>query len=302
MRCIVTGGKGFIGSHIVETLLKDGHEVIVIDDESAPENEKFYEFEGADYYKMDICDPGTHWIYRGADVVFHLAARSRIQPAMSLPRHTFENNVVGTQSVLEASIAAGVKRVVYSGSSSYYGLANKVPHKEPMPSDCLNPYSLSKYQGEQLCKLYSRMSGIETVVLRYFNVYGEREPLKGRYAPVVGIFKKQKSDGKPLTVVGDGHQRRDFTHVSDVVSANILAATKHAAELYASSDICYDVFNIGTGTNHSVLELAEMLSDKIDYIPLRLGEAKETLADNSRARTHLSWLPAVNLKDIINNY
>jgi UDP-glucose 4-epimerase len=139
-------------------------------------------------------------------------------------------------------------------------------------------------------------------VLRYFNVYGEREPLKGRYAPVVGIFKKQKSDGKPLTVVGDGHQRRDFTHVSDVVSANILAATKHAAELYASSDICYDVFNIGTGTNHSVLELAEMLSDKIEHIPLRLGEAKETLADNSRARTHLSWLPAVNLKDIINNY
>lgn len=302
MRCIVTGGSGFIGSHVVERLLADGHDVIVLDDHSAPENDQFYEFEGADYYKMDICDPETHWIYRGADVVFHLAARSRIQPAFYTPRHTFENNVIGTQSVLEAAVEAGVKRVVYSGSSSFYGRKNGAPHHENMKSDCLNPYSLSKYQGEQICKLYSRMNGLETVVLRYFNVYGPREPLKGRYAPVVGIFKRQKEAGQHLTIVGDGQQKRDFTHVLDVVEANILAATQPSQKLYLGLDEPFAVFNIGTGKNYSVIEVADMISGNQTHIEPRPGEARETLANNMKARTVLEWEPTLSLPDMIFSY
>jgi UDP-glucose 4-epimerase len=301
MRCVVTGGKGFIGSHVVESLLKRGDEVIVIDDESAPENEDFYEFDGANYVTEDICNPITHSLYKGADVVFHLAARSRIQPAMNLPRHTFENNVVGTQSVLEAAVSAGVRRVIYSGSSSYYGIANPVPHNEKMTSDCLNPYSLSKYQGEQLCKLYSRMSGIETIVLRYFNVYGPREPLKGRYAPVVGIFKRQRSENKKLTIVGDGEQKRDFTHVHDVVDANILSAVTVTSKVFDKS-IPFEVFNIGTGSNYSVNQVANMISNHQTFIEPRPGEARETLADNTKARERLSWEPTIKLEDVINSY
>lgn len=301
MRCVVTGGKGFIGSHVVEALLKRGDEVVVIDDESSPENEEFYEFNGADYYTEDICNPETHALYKNADIVFHLAARSRIQPAMDLPRHTFENNVVGTQSVLEAAVASGVKRVVYSGSSSYYGMSNPVPHTENMLSDCLNPYSLSKYQGEQLCKLYSRMSGIETVVLRYFNVYGPREPLRGRYAPVVGIFKRQRLANQSLTIVGDGEQRRDFTHVYDVVQANILSATANKLEIF-DGEIPFEVFNIGTGTNYSVNQVANMVSHNQTFIEPRPGEARETLADNEKAARKLSWNPTITLEDAINSY
>lgn len=300
MRCVVTGGKGFIGSHVVEALLALDYEVLVIDDESAPENEEFYEFEGADYIKMDIGNPETHWAYRGADVVFHMAARSRIQPTYRTPRHTFENNVIGTQSVLEASVEAGVRRVVYSASSSYYGKL-PAPHSEDMPSDCLNPYSLSKYQGEQLCKLYARMSGIESISLRYFNVYGPREPLKGRYAPVVGIFKRQKLASQPLTIVGDGKQRRDFTHVLDVVDANLKAGFTPRSQVF-SGDIPYEVFNIGTGTNYSVNEVADMVCEEREFIPPRPGEARETLANNTKAKLLLGWQPQRDLPSTIFSY
>lgn len=300
MRCVVTGGKGFIGSHLVEKLLERGSEVVVIDDESAPENDNFYEFEGAEYVNADICDSNTHELYKGSEVVFHLAARSRIQPAYNSPRHTFENNVIGTQSVLEASKKACVKRVIYSGSSSYYGM-QKPPHREDMPSDCLNPYSLSKYQGEQLCKLYSRISNLETVVLRYFNVYGPREPLKGQYAPVVGIFKRQKAAGEQLTIVGDGEQRRDFTHVFDVVEANLFASFELRTRVFKST-IPHEIFNIGTGTNYSVNQVAEMVSDNTKFIQSRPGEARETLAENIKARLQLGWEPRYSLPDMIFSY
>jgi len=303
MKYLVTGGKGFIGSHLTEALAKDGHEVIVIDDESAPENGEFFEFtklKKVKYVNKDISDPSTVKLYKGVDVVFHLAARSRIQPAFNEARHTFENNVIGTQCVLEAAVKHGVKRVVYAGSSSFYGQQN-APHRENMTSDCLNPYSLSKYQGEQVCKLYSRMHGIETVVLRYFNVYGPREPLKGRYAPVIGIFKRQKEAGEPLTIVGDGEQRRDFTYVDDVVSANIVASSKSTADVF-KKDIPHQVVNVGTGMNYSVNQIADMISDNQVNVPERPGEAQETRADNTKGKLMLGWAPKFKLVDMILKY
>ena len=316
MNCLVTGGKGFIGSHIVERLLSEGHKVKVIDDESATENEEFYVFEGVEYHKLDICSPKSHDLYQGVDVVFHLAARSRIQPAFNDIADTFSNNVMGTQSVIEACLKGGVKRVVYSGSSSVYG-HNPPPHDETMPTDCLNPYSVSKWQGEQICKLYAKMTDLECVVLRYFNVYGPREPLKGSYAPVIGLFKRQKEEPrKQLTIVGTGEQRRDFTHIYDVVDANLLAGLLESKALFrkagprtsstleTSSITKFEIFNIGTGINYSINDVANLVDNGAGriYLPPRRGEVQVTLADNSKAKDVLGWAPVRPLEEMIMSY
>jgi UDP-glucose 4-epimerase len=162
-----------------------------------------------------------------------------------------------------------------------------------MPEDCLNPYSVAKVAGEKLCKMYNDLFGLETITFRYFNVYGKREPTKGQYAPVVGLFLRQKKAQQPLTIVGDGLQRRDFTHVSDVVDANIKAMGPIPSILSGT------VFNIGTGVNHSVLELAEMISDSIEFIPPRIGESRVTLADTTKSSTVLKWAPQRKLEDYI---
>ena len=232
MKCIVTGGAGFIGSNLVDRLVQDGNEVVVIDNESATCNEDFYWNDKADNHKFDICDYSNIYpLFKGVDCVFHLAAEARIQPAIKNPIRSAQTNVVGTCNVLQAARENGVERVIYSSTSSAYGLSNTPPLTEDMPNDCLNPYSVTKTCGEQLCDMYTKLFGLKTLTLRYFNVYGERQPLKGQYAPVVGIFLRQVESGEPMTIVGDGLQRRDFTHVSDAVEANILAmnseATKH---------------------------------------------------------------------------
>lgn len=293
MKALVTGGKGFIGSHVVELLLGEGHEVIAIDDESATENGIFYKIGGAKYHKLDIRDKDILPLFKGVDWVFHLAARSRIQPSLINPEETFDVNVMGTLNVLQASRHAGVSKVVYSGSSSYYGLKNQIPNTEDMPPDCLNPYSVSKYQGELICKMYSTLWEVPTVVLRYFNVYGPREPGKGQYAPVIGLFKRQRDAGEMLTIIGDGEQRRDFTHVKDIAMANYLAA---------QSAVVHDIFNVGTGTNHSVNQIAEMVGGVATYIPARPAESRETRADISKATRLLGWQPKFNLGSAINSY
>jgi UDP-glucose 4-epimerase len=289
MRALVTGGAGFIGSHIVDALISRGDEVICVDDKSAPQNDKFHWNESAENINADIRNLHES-VYRGVDVVFHLAARSRIQPTVNNPSECFSVNVLGTQRVLELSRLAGVKRVVYSASSSYYGHASKPPFVESAPKGCATPYSLSKWQGEEICDLYTKLYGLSTVSLRYFNVYGPREPLKGEYAPVMGLFKRQKDSGRPMTIVGDGNQRRDFTHITDAVEANLLAAEK--IEVVGS-------VNIGTGRNYSINELANMIGGDRIYIPERIGETRETLADNSRARDELGWEPKVRLEDYL---
>lgn len=291
MKSLVTGGAGFIGSHIVDKLLELGHTVVIIDNESSKVHEHFYYNLKAEYHKFDIADyENTKELYSGVDYVFHCAAESRIQPTILNPLLTIRTNTLGTGTVLQCAREAGVKKVIYSSTSSGYGLKNTPPLSEVMPDDCLNPYSVSKVSGEKLCSMYTKLFGLKTVIFRYFNVYGPREPLRGPYAPVVGLFIRQHRVGEPLTIVPDGSQRRDFTHVVDVVEANILAMSKDDHDHYG------EIFNVGTGKNHSVLELAAMISDNTKMIQPRLGEAYITLADNSKLRDVFGWKPTKDLE------
>ena len=228
------------------------------------------------------------------DYVFHLAARSRIQPTIGNPNECFEVNVVGTQRVLEWSRMNSVKKIIYSGTSSLYGHQNQIPFSPNMPSDCLNPYSMSKWMGEQICKLYSQLYNLDSIVLRYFNVYGPREPLKGKYAPVVGLFKRQSKLGLPMTIVGDGSQKRDFTYIDDVVSANIFAMN------YQKDG--FKIYNIGTGKNYSINEIVDMIGGPRAYINARPAEVKETLADISLTTSELGWVPKYDLQEMIKRY
>ena len=290
-KSLVTGGAGFIGSNLVDKLLTMGHEVIVIDNQFSEAHDEFYwNFHGQNY-RMDIRDYSlTRKLYDGVDYVFHLAAEARIQPAIENPIEAVSINSVGTCTVLQCAREAGVKRVMYSSTSSGYGM-NEPPNVETQDDDCLNPYSVSKVNGEKLCKMYTSLYGLETVCFRYFNVYGNRQPLKGQYAPVIGIFLRQLAAGEPLTIVGDGEQRRDFTHVDDVVNANIKAALANI------DDKCFgQVYNVGTGLNHSINEIAAMISDNVIRIPPRLGEAKISLANNTKLRETFNWEPTVKLE------
>jgi len=293
MKALVTGGAGFIGSNLVDRLLEYGHDVIVIDNEYSDAHDEFYWNPRAENYKYDIRDyESTRPLYDGVDWVFHIAAEARIQPAIENPIQAVSINSVGTCTVLQCAREAGVDRVMYSSTSSAYGLKNELPNVETQPDDCLNPYSISKTNGEKLCSMYTQLYGLKTVIFRYFNVYGERQPLRGQYAPVVGIFMRQRAAGEPLTIVGDGEQRRDFTYVGDVVNANVLAATAKVPDTYFGT-----VYNVGCGRNYSVNELAEMISDKTVNIPPRPAEARFSLANNSKLCSAFSWRPTMKLED-----
>jgi len=292
MKCLVTGGAGFIGSNLVDRLIGLGHDVIVIDNEYSDAHDQFYWNDKAHNYKYDICDyENTRPLYDGVDYVFHFAAEARIQPAIENPIQAVKINSVGTCTVLQCAREAGVQKVMYSSTSSAYG-GNQPPNIETQSDDCLNPYSVSKVNGEKLCKMYTKLYGLRTVIFRYFNVYGERQPLRGQYAPVVGIFLRQRDAGEPLTIVGDGHQRRDFTYVGDVCEANILAAiTDIDNELYGQ------VYNVGTGTNYSIRQVARMISDDVVHIAPRLGETRLSLANNQKLRKTFGWAPTMKLED-----
>jgi UDP-glucose 4-epimerase len=294
-KCLVTGGAGFIGSHIVDKLIELNCYVVVIDNESADCNENFYYNKLAKNCKFDICDyKNTRELYDGVDYVFHLAAESRLQPAIENPINAFYKNTVGTCTVLQCAREAGVKKVIYSSTSSAYG-GGCPPNKETDINDCLNPYSLSKVTGEDICKLYTKLYSLNTIIFRYFNVYGDRSPTTGQYSPVIGLFLKQKNNNIPLTVVGDGLQRRDFVNVKDVADINILAAKTDLNE-----DQYGEIYNIGFGENTSVIEVAHLISDSIEHIPKRIGEAATTLANIDKVKQTFNWLPKISIKDWIN--
>jgi len=294
MKSLVTGGAGFIGSNLVDRLLEMGHEVVVIDNEYSDAHDHFYWNDKAQNYKYDIRDyENTRPLYDGVDYVFHIAAEARIQPAIENPIEAVSINSVGTVTVLQCAREAGVKRVMYSSTSSGYGM-NETPNAETQPDDCLNPYSVSKVNGEKLCKMYTDLFGLQTVCFRYFNVYGERQPIRGQYAPVIGIFLRQKAAGEPLTIVGDGNQRRDFTHVSDVVKANVMAAISNP-----DPEAFGQIYNVGTGTNHSVNQIARQISDNTVNIPPRPGEARYTLANTKKITETFGWKPTVKLEEWI---
>ena len=295
MISLVTGGAGFIGSNLVDYLLSKGHQVVCVDNESA-DNEKFYWNDKAINVKADITDyKGMKNVFTGVDYVFHLAAEARLQPAINNPIDAVHRNCVGTTVILQCAREAGVKRFVYSSTSSAYG-NNPYPNVETQSDDCLNPYSASKAAGEKFCKMYSSLYGLETVVLRYFNVFGERCPTRGQYAPVIGIFDRQKELGEPLTIVGNGSQKRDFIYVKDVARANELAAIMPGVK-----DHLGEVFNVGSGSNYSVQQIADSISDNQTYIDERVGEMDTTVANITKTNKVIGWKPEVDVLEWIIN-
>jgi nucleoside-diphosphate-sugar epimerase len=292
-KCLVTGGAGFIGSNLVDALVERGDEVVIVDDLSTGKKENINP--KADFHEVDIRNlADLQPLFVGVDYVFHLAAFPRVQPSIDDPVFSNDINLNGTLNVLVAAKEAKVKKVVYSASSSAYGNQEQMPLKENMPTHPLSPYGLQKYVGEMYCRLFTEIYGLPTACLRYFNIYGKRQPLEGAYCLVMGIFVRQRKNGEPMTITGDGENRRDYTSVIDAVRANILAAESEKA--------CQgEPINIGRGQNFSINELADMIGGPKSYIEPRI-EPKVTLADNSLARELLDWEPTVNLPEWLEGY
>ena len=287
---IVTGGAGFIGSHIVEKLKSLDHMVVVIDNEYS-DNDNFHWRKDTLNVNIDITDyKALKQACTGADYIFHLAAEARIGPAIENPVNAVNINTIGTCNVLQCAREVGAKKVLYSSTSSGYGL-NEAPNVETQPDDCLNPYSVSKIAGEKLCKMYTDLYGLNTIIFRYFNVFGERAPRKGQYAPVTGIFLRQKAAGEPLTIVGDGEQRRDYIYVKDVANANVMAAISNPDD-----DAYGQVYNVGSGKNYSVNEISSFISDDTINIPPRIGEARNSLANIDKIQKTFAWKPEVDVE------
>ena len=295
MKALITGGAGFIGSNLVDKLITENIEVVILDNLSTGKFENIHQ--DAIFLKKDLCSISSEElidILMGVDVVFHLAALARVQPSIDNPMPYNDANVTATLNILHASYKAKVKRVVYSASSSCYGDTTKMPQIENDPIRPLSPYGLQKYIGELYCRMFSDVYNLDTVSLRYFNVYGERMSLSGAYCLVTGIFARQMKEGKDLTITNDGKQKRDFTYVGDVVQANILAGS-YLGKLNG------EVFNIGNGANVSINQVADMFGGKKTYGEKRL-EPYETLADNNKAKTILKWEPTGNLAEWIKKY
>ena len=290
-KSLVTGGAGFIGSHLVDRLLDLGHEVVVIDNESSDGHDDYFWNSECENHKVDIRDfDAVQPLFKGVDYVYHLAAKASVQASVDNPLPTVSTQVMGTANVLEGARAHGVEKFVYSSTSACYGNRNPIPNQETMREDPLNAYAIGKLAGEQLVKSYRALYGMKTTAFRYTNVYGERARHVGTYAPVVSKFLKQRREGDPLTIFGDGDQRRDFVHVSDVVDANALIS-------FMELENWGEVYNIGYGKNWSVQELADLI--KIDQVHLsaRPGEMRETLADIRKAKAELNWSPRVDILD-----
>ena len=292
MKCLVTGGAGFIGSHLVDTLIENGHRVTVIDNlsvgrlkniESHLDSASFLFLEG------DVCDRNFMTSLHGNfDWVFHLAALADIVPSIESPSTYFDSNVLGTLNVAEFARANSVKKLVYAASSSCYGIPEKFPTPENSKIDPQYPYALTKYLAEELLLHWNQVYGLPVISLRFFNVYGPRARTSGTYGAVFGVFLAQKLAGKPMTIVGDGNQTRDFTYVTDVCNALILAA---------SAINVGRIYNVGSGSSYSINTLVELLGGSKVHIPKRPGEPDCTYADISRIERELSWSPKVTLNE-----
>ena len=277
MNIMVTGGAGFIGTNLIKRLLKDGHNVVSLDNYSTGTEDNHQE--GCKYVDADIRDViDFDYFMEDVDVVYHLAALARIQPSFVNPANTLEVGILGTMNILEWAKEKDCK-VVFAGSSSVHSGKLK------------NPYTFSKNVADDLCLLYKKHFGLDSKICRFYNVYGPHQLTEGEYCTVVGIFENQYKEGVELTITGDGFQRRDFTHVDDIVEGLILTSK--------SDDFELDIVELGRGQNHSINELAEMFGCGFTYIPERPGEARETLCDTSVAKRDIGYEPKVNIKDYV---
>ena len=293
-KVIVTGGAGFIGSHLVDKLIEQEIKVIVLDDCSTGKYKNINP--KACYINVDITtiDPNQFLNKEtDIDVIFHLAAKTTVQESINEPEYYNNVNVKGTLNMLILANKLNVKRFIFSSSSSVYGDA-KVPTSENHPLNPLSPYALNKLIGEQYCKLYSDIYNLDTICLRYFNVYGDRMNNEGGYKLVMPIFKEQMLNNKPLTINNDGKQRRDFIHVDDIVNANILCAN-------STKKLNGDIFNVGTGKSYSVNEVADMFGGEKKYGEKRI-EPKNSIAENAKIVLDLNWEPKNKLETWISTY
>ena len=285
-RAIVTGGAGFIGSHLTERLLREGHQVLVVDNCSTGREGNLAHLFTSDRLQLVHCDVTNFQalkpLFKGVDWVFHLAALADIVPSIQNPDNYHRSNVDGTVAVLEAARHARVKRFIYAASSSCYGIPRQFPTSETAPIQPMYPYALTKWIGEEYVKHWNKVYHLPCLSLRLFNVYGPRSRTSGAYGAVFGVFLAQKLAGKPFTVVGDGTQTRDFTYVSDVAEAFLCAA---------ESDIEGDSFNVGSGQTYSVNRLVELLGGEVVYLPKRPGEPDCTFADIAKIKERLGWRP-----------
>ncbi len=289
--CIVTGGAGFIGSHLVDRLVRDGLSVRVIDNFYTGRRSNLDEAAGAgtvDIVEADIAEADLDDLFKGVKWVFHLAAMADIVPSIQQPKPYHQANVQGTINVLEAARNADVKRFIYAASSSCYGIPDQYPTPETAAINPMYPYALTKYVGEEYVMHWGKTYGMAVVSLRMFNVFGPRHRTTGAYGAVFGVFLAQKLAGKPFTIVGDGEQTRDFTFVTDVVDAFVKAA---------AADVSGEIFNIGSGGTYSINHLIDILGGEKVHIPKRPGEPDSTFADISRIREKLGWSPSVSFED-----
>ena len=290
MKALVTGGAGFIGSHLAELLASQGHEVVALDDLSTGREENLNTLPSslvrlatADITDIEAIRP---W-FKGIDWVFHLAGKADIVPSIEHPIDYFSTNVQGTLNVLECAREANVKRLIYAASSSCYGIPDLFPTPENSPIRPQYPYALTKYLGEELILHWAHTYKLPAMSLRLFNVYGPRSRTTGAYGAVFGVFLAQKINGKPFTVVGDGTQTRDFTYVTDVANAFMMAA---------QSDIIGEILNVGSGNHYSINRLVQLLKGEVIHIPKRPGEPECTFADTAKIRQLLGWTPKVSFE------
>ena len=277
MNIMVTGGAGFVGTNLIKRLLKDGHNVVSLDNYSTGKKENHQE--GCVYHECDIRDViDFNYFMKDVDIVYHLGALARIQPSFINPANTLEVGILGTMNILEYAREQGCK-VIFAGSSSVHSGKLK------------NPYTFSKVVADDLCLLYKKHFNVDTKICRFYNVYGPHQLTEGEYCTVVGIFESQYKEGVELTITGDGEQRRDFTHIDDIVEGLILTAQSDNFEI--------DTIELGRGNNYSINELAGMFDCETTYIPKRPGEAEVTLCDTSEALIKIGYKPKVNIEDYV---
>jgi len=292
MKVLVTGGAGFIGSHLTERLLSEGYEVVVIDNLSSGSKENLEAVLDHPKFSLQVIDirdkERLFPHFKGVDWVFHLAALTEVVGSLEQPDLYLDVNVQGTLRILEAAKANGVKKLIFTGSAAIYGTPSHFPTKETTKISCLSPYAITKYFGEELVLHWENLYDLPSISLRLFNVYGPRAKISGAYASVIAKFMLQKKEKKPLTIVGDGTQTRDFVHVSDVAEAYYRAA---------KNDVSGVSINVGSGEEISINELAKLFDHEISYIPSRSGEAERSLADTTKIHNMLNWKPKILIKN-----